>query len=433
MSARKVRNQLYVSLQRHLLIGFSHVLLITSLLLISCTRDEVFSAVSTAVADVQTTRAAEQTRESGQTTPASEASDTIDGAATLPSPIAESVSTEAGEDETAIATSAELANAPTATLLVPSTPTLPPATPTLAATLAPTSTPTPSLTPSPTPLADVIEQDGAELLLVAGGPFEMGVAATTLLVECNIFRSGCQESWFGASEPAHTLTLNPYYIDATEVTNEAYIAFLNSLGSHESSCLEQSCLSLDSSRLTVDAEGIYQISEEEADYPVAGVSWYGAAAYCTWRGGRLPSEAEWEMAASWDIEAETKLLYPWGDTFDGRVVNSCDASCEQPQANAAVDDSFAQEAPVGSFADGRSPIGAYDMGGNVWEWVADWYDADYYNAETTTPTGPEEGEDKVVRGGSWFDTGNFTATAIRFPSPPTNTDGSIGFRCAADA
>lgn len=113
------------------------------------------------------------------------------------------------------------------------------------------------------------------------------------------------------------------------------------------------------------------------------------------------------------------------------MVNTCDSSCQQPQANQDFDDGFPAEAPVASFENGRSPSGAYDMGGNVWEWVADWYDSEYYRAENIIPGGPEAGEDKVVRGGSWFDTGNFTAGSLRFPSPPTNTDESIGFRCAA--
>jgi serine/threonine-protein kinase len=261
----------------------------------------------------------------------------------------------------------------------------------------------------------------------------MGAAAATLLAECNLFRSGCQESWFTASAPVHTLVLDPYYIDETEVTNQAYAAFLNSLGSHEATCLEQSCFNPEHSRIIIGENGVYQAAEDVANFPVTGASWYGAAAYCAWRGGRLPTEAEWEKAASWNPESKTKTFYPWGDLFDGGLVSFCDVNCQLPQSNATFDDGFAEEAPVASFEDGRSPVGAYDMAGNVWEWVADWYDAQYYsNSETGNPAGPDEGQVKVVRGGSWFDTGNLTAAAIRFPSPPTNTDRSIGFRCAAD-
>ena len=125
--------------------------------------------------------------------------------------------------------------------------------------------------------------------------------------------------------------------------------------------------------------------------------------------------------------------YPWGDVFDGRLVNSCDLSCDEPQANATFDDGYPDAGPVASFPEGRSAFGLYDMAGNVWEWGSDWYDPGYYQLSAeANPTGPQDGKDKVVRGGSWFDTGNFTAVAIRFPSAPANADGTIGFRCAAD-
>jgi LysM repeat protein len=97
-------------------------------------------------------------------------------------------------------------------------------------------------------------------------------------------------------------------------------------------------------------------------------------------------------------------------------------------------DGYATAAPVGSYEGGRSPSGAFDMAGNVWEWTNDWYDAGYYGqSPDANPAGAESGEDKVVRGGSWFDTGNFTAAAIRFPAPPVESGDSIGFRCVQDA
>lgn len=309
----------------------------------------------------------------------------------------------------------------------------PTATPT--ATPLPTNTPTPTitLTPLPTDIPTQIENGGAVMLLVRGGFFKMGSDGRDLLEECRLYRRGCQQSWFVASEPARTILLHPFYIDAYEVTNQAYVEFLNELGEHEGACFDENCLELEDSRVELTADGRYIISGGIANYPVRGVSWYGAAAFCEWRGASLPTEAQWEMAASWDPESQTKTNYPWGDTFDPTALNFCDEQCPEEQADKDAKDGFIFEAPVGSYPAGRSPIGAYDMAGNLWEWVNDWFAPDYYQqSPTVNPRGPATGEARVVRGGSWFDTGNFTAAAIRFPAPPAETGSSIGFRCALD-
>lgn len=319
------------------------------------------------------------------------------------------------------------------------------ATPLPTVTLPPTATPLPSATPpptatvppSPTPLPVSIRSANAPMLLVAGDMFPMGAAADTLLSACEAARSGCDRSWFAASEPVHTVTLDQFYIDVYEVDNAAYLAFLNELGAHEGACDGEKCVTLTDSQITLSG-GQYTVPAEFADHPVTGVTWYGAAAYCTWRDARLPTEAEWEMAAGWDAENGVKLFYPWGNDFvptDGATaVNFCDGNCGQQQADSSVDDGFAFTAPVSSFGDGRSPTGAYNMAGNVWEWVSDWFAADYYSqSPDENPQGPESGSAKVVRGGSWFDTGNFTSTAVRFPAPPAESSNTIGFRCALDA
>ena len=267
------------------------------------------------------------------------------------------------------------------------------------------------------------------MLRIPGGTFYMGATTADLVKECSAFRDGCQSDWFSASEPIHAVLLRSYYIDAHEVTNAAYAEFLNQNGND---CLEQQCVDLTQSSLEQDGS-TFAIDETQSQDPVTGATWYGAQAFCAWRDGRLPTEAEWEKAAAWDEKSTTARQYPWGDVFDGRLVNSCDASCDEPQASEAFDDGYAALAPVASFSGGRSAFGLYDMGGNVWEWVSDWYDPDYYQMSAeANPTGAQEGKDKVVRGGSWFDTGNFMATTIRFPSPPANADSTIGFRCAAD-
>ncbi len=301
-------------------------------------------------------------------------------------------------------------------------------------TPTPESLPSPTTPPEPTPLPVSIRSDTADMILVTGGQFEMGARGSQLLEECNAFREGCDEAWFSPSEPIHLVQIDPFYVDVYEVTNEAYVRFLNDLAEIDAACDGQSCFNASDSQIDSDAEGQFAVDEAFLDHPVTGSSWYGAGAFCAWRGARLPSEAEWELAASWDSETSTKFLYPWGDQFDGSIVNSCDVNCDQPQANSEYEDGYAITAPVGSYENGRSPSGAYDMAGNVWEWIADWYDPGYYGqSPDANPIGAETGEDKVVRGGSWFDTGNFTSAAIRFPAPPAETGDTIGFRCAQDA
>lgn len=295
----------------------------------------------------------------------------------------------------------------------------------------PTETPPPTATATATPLPQQIESDTASMVLVGEGFFKMGASAADLLTECEGFREGCQEEWFVSAEPAHTLHLDNFYIDVFEVTNEAFVAFLNDLGNTEGGCFGQSCISLDASDVAQSETAVFSVDDTMLNNPVTGVSWYGAQAYCGWRGARLPTEAEWEKAASWDPQQNEQRVYPWGNAFDETTVNFCDQNCAEAQANPQVDDGFATTAPVGSFEAGRSGVGAYDMGGNVWEWVADWFNPTFYGeSPTVNPFGPREGAEKVVRGGSWYDTGNFTSSAIRFPALPDTGDDSIGFRCA---
>jgi sulfatase modifying factor 1 len=275
--------------------------------------------------------------------------------------------------------------------------------------------------------------EAVEMVSINGTTFEMGEAADAMLNECNIFRTGCELSWFSASQPAHTVELDPFSIDLYEITNKAFLEFINELGSVEGACDGEDCVSFQDSQLRLNGDDLYTVDEELMDHPVAGVTWYGANAYCEWRDARLPTEAEWELAAGWDFDNDEKRHYPWGDEFDGDITNFCDVNCEEQQANADYNDGYSTTAPIGSYEDGRSSAGLYDVAGNLWEWVNDWYDPDYYeNSPAANPAGPDSGDNKVVRGGSWFDTGNFTSTIVRFPAPPDESGDSIGFRCASD-
>ncbi len=298
----------------------------------------------------------------------------------------------------------------------------------------PTDEPTAEATvpPTPDPLPVRFTSGSAEMLLAETTLFPMGASSEDLFETCEMFRTGCSEDWFTSSEPVHGVTLDDFYIDETEVTNAAYIAFLNELGDHADTCDGNDCVNLEDSEIT-QADSAYTISAEFANHPVTGVTWHGADAFCTWRDARLPTEAEWERAAGWDADTETKSMYPWGDEFDADIVNICDGDCDESQADADVSDGYPRTAPVNSFPEGASPIGAVDMAGNVWEWVSDWYDEEAYDSEDTeNPTGPISGDLKTVRGGSWFDTGNFVAVAVRFPVPPDESGDTIGFRCVAD-
>lgn len=340
------------------------------------------------------------------------------------SPTPADVAAATDEPVEPLATDSPTATAAALTTAVPS--------PTATATAAPTSTPRPTATPEPTAVPVRIRNGMVDMLLVPAATFEMGAESTLLLSECERFTQSCEPAWFAASEPVHTVSVAAFYLDATEVTNEAYSAFLNEIGDHQGACDSFDCLTLADSAIAA-SNGRYSSSADIADHPVTGVTWYGAAAYCNWRGTRLPTEAEWERAAGWDNENGVKRLYPWGDTFEEAAANSCDVRCTEQQAVQALDDGAATTAAVGSYPDGRSPMGALEMGGNVWEWVADWYAADYYaSSPDENPAGPETGDARVVRGGSWFDTANYSAVAVRFPAPPTESGGSIGFRCAAD-
>ena len=158
-------------------------------------------------------------------------------------------------------------------------------------------------------------------------------------------------------------------------------------------------------------------------------SWEDAKTYCEWRDARLPSEAEWEKAARSGLAGK---LYPWGDTFEGTLVNFCDKNCPFSHANTDFDDGYADTAPVGSYA--PNDYGLYDMAGNVCEWVNDWYDSDYYlDSPAENPTGPVSGDYRVLRGDSWNDNGSYVRVAYRYNYGPIDRYNDIGFRCVASA
>jgi len=196
--------------------------------------------------------------------------------------------------------------------------------------------------------------------------------------------------------------VDEYYIDQYEVTNRQY-----------AECVQASNCS--SPRLPRSLNfANYYAESDFGNFPVIWVTWHDAADYCSFRGKRLPTEAEWEKVA----RGPENYLFPWGN--------------EEPTSQANFNYIARDVAPVGSFPADVSGYGAYDMGGNVREWVADWYQWDYYlTASPQNPTGPSEGVTRVLRGGSWNDIALYLRSTVRKNFLPDSYDSNLGFRCAS--
>jgi formylglycine-generating enzyme required for sulfatase activity len=270
-------------------------------------------------------------------------------------------------------------------------------------------------TATPTPQVVTAAND-TTMVFVPAGPFEMGSNPDVGLAECEKFSvtGVCKRESFEDEAPVHTVTLAAFYIDQYEVTNAQYRRCVEA-----GVCQVPNCW----------WGGSTYDDEAKSNHPVICPTWDQAQAYCEWREARLPTEAEWEKAA----RSTDGRLYPWGDTFDGARLNFCDKNCDNSWANKNYDDGYAETAPVGSYPDGVSPYGAYDMAGNVLEWVVDWYEADYYDrSPSENPTGPTSPtSNKVYRGGYESSAADDTHAAKRSKNAPNIGDTAVGFRCAA--
>jgi formylglycine-generating enzyme required for sulfatase activity len=229
------------------------------------------------------------------------------------------------------------------------------------------------------------EKDGMVLVYVPAGGFTMG-----------------SDDGDPDERPVHTVYLDAFYIDQTEVTNAMYAKCVD-----DNNCAPPAYTSS-------STRDNYFGNSEYDNYPVIYVNWDQATAYCRWAGRRLPTEAEWEKAA----RGTEELTHPWGEGID------CDKANYN---NSCVGDT----APVREHSSGISPYGAHDMAGNVWEWVNDWYGETYYrNSPPSNPLGPDSGQYRVLRGGSWDLQLYIVRSADRDFVDQSDTVGDFGFRCA---
>jgi len=243
------------------------------------------------------------------------------------------------------------------------------------------------------------------MVFIPEGPFTMG------------FEIENDNEWGDMDEdPVHEVTLSAYWMDKYEVTSYDFAEFLNS---HQASAGR--FIEITPSVTVEFVEGKYLSRPELENLPVNRISWYGADAYCRWKGKRLPTEAEWEKAA----RGTDQRIFPWGNEFpdNSRVTYRRKFS----------EIGFKVMEPVYSMGRGVSPYGIHHMAGNVWEWVADWFDGGTYeDRELKDPKGPETGISKVLRGGNWYYKAYYMRTTYRFNERPDQFNIWQGFRCQRD-
>ncbi len=255
------------------------------------------------------------------------------------------------------------------------------------------------------------EIDGMEQVFVPAGVFIMGADMD-------------DKEAIASEKPAHEVYLYAYWIDRTEVTNSQYALCVSAGVCQPPTAFGQERVN------SIHYEWYYGNPEFD-NYPVIYVDWDSALTYCEWAGRRLPTEAEWEKAA----RGTDQRWFPWGNkNVRSTFVNLADRNTRFDHSYNLVDDGYTDTAPVGSYPDGASPYGAYDMAGNVWEWVSDWYSKTYYSESPfENPTGPVSGTHKALRGGSYNNSNWSIRTTMRSYLGHLYAYGYVGFRCSQPA
>jgi sulfatase modifying factor 1 len=233
---------------------------------------------------------------------------------------------------------------------------------------------------------------GAPMVWIADGAFAMGAADGP-----------------SKSRPVRQVYLYAFYMEQYEVTTARYAKFLEAMKPQPPGFVPMFW-----EQVNLASDG---------DRPVMGVTWKAADAFCRWLGKRLPTEAEWEKAA----RGPDGRTYPWGNAEPSFKLANYDQALSGNLYGASL-------RPVGSYEDGKSPYGVYDMAGSVSEWVADWYDEAYYpSAPEGNPKGPTQGRQKVLRGGSFGDSAESLTAISRESYFPEEKGPYVGIRCALDS
>ncbi len=232
-------------------------------------------------------------------------------------------------------------------------------------------------------MSDELQIIAAEMILIPAGEFLMGAEGG------------------GDDSPVHKVSLDAFYLDKHPVTNHQYHAYCQETGWRLPEFWGMA---------------MYRSGPEFPNHPVVGVSWSDARAYAEWAGRRLPTEAEWEYAARGGLVGQA---FPHGESIDPSVANYRWSGIGAP-------------VPVGSYP--ANGFGLHDMCGNVVEWVADVYSADYYESSPPeNPPGPRRGKFRVIRGGGWHSGPSCCRVHFRNALPANWKDFAVGFRCARDA
>lgn len=271
----------------------------------------------------------------------------------------------------------------------------------------------------PTTVPQFSDKDGMTLLYVPAGEFTMG-----------------SDNGEGDEKPVHSVTLDAFWIDQTEVTNAMFKKFIDATNYQTDAEKQGNGLVFDIAKKTWSdmqganwqhPRGLGSNLNGLDNHPVVQISWNDATAYCQWAGGDLPTEAQWEKAAR-SIDGR---IYPWGDqAVAGNLLNSADRSLDVDWADKSIDDGYQFTAPVGHYPGGASPYRVLDMAGNVWEWVRDWYDEKYYaSSPARNPENTTKSDARILRGGSWNNEDLNLRASNRLRSIPVNRDEVFGFRC----